>query len=443
MICSRCGSNVPDGMNFCTNCGADLRRQAAAPAAAPVQQPAQPQQPPYAQQPYPQQPAYARQPAPAQAAQAADALKTTMGRQGAEAPQAGRFDPAAQRPVQQPVNPAPQQHPNQQPMAQQPIQRPAQQPVNPAPQQHPNQQPMAQQPIQRPVQQQAAQRPMNPQPMQQHPNQQPTAQQPIQRPMAQQPVNPQPMQQRPVQQPVQAQPVTVPSAEVLRARAAEAARPEAPARAEAPAEPAKKKGSKGLLVGFIIVLVLALALAALNVVQYFGLLPFGQDKGSDEEEVTFTDAAGKEYNAEDMVAKLQEEKTGLTTQLEQAKGEAAEARQSLEAIQPKADRYDSVTDFLGTGAPHIGSEEFFADVPALVLHAGDAPSYFTVTADFSQGATVSFSAASNVAKFEWTESSWATSTQIKVTPVAAGTTIISFTNSLNSATFQVMVIVTD
>ena len=61
MFCLNCGTQLPDGSNFCNNCGA---AQTAAPASAaqrvvPPQQPVFPQQPVYPQQGF-QQPAYAQ-----------------------------------------------------------------------------------------------------------------------------------------------------------------------------------------------------------------------------------------------------------------------------------------------------------------------------------------------------------------------------------------------
>lgn len=56
MFCMNCGTQLPDGSRFCSQCGTP---QVVAPAAAPAaQQPVYPQQPAYQQPVYPQQPAY-------------------------------------------------------------------------------------------------------------------------------------------------------------------------------------------------------------------------------------------------------------------------------------------------------------------------------------------------------------------------------------------------
>ena len=58
MFCTNCGTQLPDGSRFCSNCGAP---QAAAPAQPTYQQPAY-QQPVYQQPAYPQQPMYQQSP---------------------------------------------------------------------------------------------------------------------------------------------------------------------------------------------------------------------------------------------------------------------------------------------------------------------------------------------------------------------------------------------
>lgn len=59
MFCSNCGTNCPDNVNNCPNCGAPVG-QAKQPYGQPQQPYGQPQQP-YGQQPYGQQP-YGQQP---------------------------------------------------------------------------------------------------------------------------------------------------------------------------------------------------------------------------------------------------------------------------------------------------------------------------------------------------------------------------------------------
>ncbi len=272
---------------------------------------------------------------------------------------------------------------------------------------------------------QAPQRPVYPQaPVQQPPVQPRLAQEP--------PVQPRPAQQPPVQpgaQPVQApvnpvpvpQPVAVPSAEVNRA-ANQPPRQKAPKQKapKAPKEKTAKKGS-GMLVPFIIALILALAFAACFALLYFDVFDFGK-KSSDSKNAEVSDSADKDSGKND---------------------EGKSGDDSSAALSAKAERYDAVVSFFSEDTPHVGSDRFYADTPVVVLSMKDESATFGITANFLRQASVAYSAGTDVAVFEWTEESWKKNTDIRVTPKAPGTTVITFTNDLNDATFQVLVIVTE
>ena len=121
MYCESCGSFIPDGQSFCTNCGTPVSTPVAQPAAAPAPAPAPVAAPVVAAAPAPQpvQPVY-------------------------QQPQAQPVQPVYQQPQAQPV----------QPVYQQPVYQPQAQPVQPV-----YQQPVYQQPAQQPVYQQVAQAP--------------------------------------------------------------------------------------------------------------------------------------------------------------------------------------------------------------------------------------------------------------------------------------------
>ncbi len=283
-------------------------------------------------------------------------------------------------------------------------------------------QPQAQQPVypQTTAQQPAAQ----PMPAQQpaaqpRPAQQPTAQpRPAQQPAAQPGAQPVQTPGNPVPVP---QPVAVPSAEVNRA-------PNQPPRQNAPKQKAPKapkdkaaKKSSGLLVPFIIALILALAFAACFALLYFDVFDFGK-KSSDSKNAEVSDSADKDSDKND---------------------EGKSGDDSSAALSAKAERYDAVVSFFSEDTPHVGSDRFYADTPVVVLSMKDESATFGITANFLRQASVSFTAGSDVAAFEWTEESWKKNTDIRVTPKAPGTTIITFANDLNEDTFQVLVIVTE
>ena len=267
---------------------------------------------------------------------------------------------------------------------------------------------------------QAPQRPVYPQaPVQQPPVQPRLAQQPPVQPGAQPvqaPVNPVPVPQ----------PVAVPSAEVNRA-ANQPPRQKAPKqkapKQKAPKAPKEKTANKGsgMLVPFIIALILALAFAACFALLYFDVFDFGK-KSSDSKNAEVSDSADKDSGKND---------------------EGKSGDDSSAALSAKAERYDAVVSFFSEDTPHVGSDRFYADTPVVVLSMKDESATFGITANFLRQANVAYSAGTDVAVFEWTEESWKKNTDIRVTPKAPGTTVITFTNDLNDATFQVLVIVTE
>ena len=327
MICSRCGANVPDGINFCIQCGLDLRTQASAPAAQPARPAAAPEAAYSQPQPRPVQtarPMYAAEPHPA----------------------------------------APQPAPHAAPIPQTAIpQRPA-----------------AAAPVQAPP---PAGNTGTPVPM------------------------PQPSgaaQQPPVGQWQQS--VPAPGAKPAKKEKQPKVKPEKPAKAPKAPKPVKEKTGKGrggLIAAFIIALVLALAATAAFLLLYFDVFDFWKNSGSDNKS-------------------------------------AAQAADTA-SLQEKAGAYDVMVDFLAKDEPNVGAKKFYAEVPVIVMNKDDEPVTFRITANLSRGANVTFSAYDNVAKFEWTEESWSKSTDIRVTPVAPGATVITFSNDANDATFEVLVIV--
>ena len=434
MICSRCGASIPDGINFCIKCGFDLRQQTSVPAPQPAtdsnhavpsypqpefRQPVQPRQPmPENRQPMPEnrQPVQPRQPMP-------EFRQPVQPRQPM---------PENRQPVQ-PRQPLPE---NRQPL---PENRQPVQPQQSQPEFRQTARPQQSQPEFR-----QTTRPQQSVPAYQEPNQ---VQQPASvpdAPAAQPRQNPQmPWEnvQTPVMQDPGFRPLTVPSAEVARAQKEKKPaqpKPEKPPKAPTPAKE-KRSGKGGLLAAFLIALALALIASAAFALLYFDVFDFWKKDSSHENTVDVTDAEGNELTAEDAVKQLQEENAVLiekVASLEGASGDAA-------SLKAKADRYDALIDFYSTERPNVGSNKFFADVPVVVMRVNDAPAAFHITADYGQQVSVNIVSYKNVAKASWTEGQWNKTTEVMVTPVAPGATVVTFNNDLNSDTFRVLIIVTE
>ena len=68
---------------------------------------------------------------------------------------------------------------------------------------------------------------------------------------------------------------------------------------------------------------------------------------------------------------------------------------------------------------------------------------FTLTAHWSAGGTVETTYSGSSALVSFDEDSWYSSTGITITPMRKGITAVTFSNSVDSNTFKVLIIVTD
>lgn len=112
--------------------------------------------------------------------------------------------------------------------------------------------------------------------------------------------------------------------------------------------------------------------------------------------------------------------------------------------QVKASYFDSLCRALSGGNLGYASSNFRASKSVFFLYAGSDPEEFTLTTTYPGSSTVSFDASSSsVALVAFNEDTWYNSTTLTIYPGSAGVSTITFSNSVNSQTFKIVVVVTE
>lgn len=117
-------------------------------------------------------------------------------------------------------------------------------------------------------------------------------------------------------------------------------------------------------------------------------------------------------------------------------------KSELEQAQKEAYNYDLIRSFLTKSDAGYASDQFFASKSVLILSRTGEDRTFSLTTGFS-GGECSFSTSGNSALVSFTENAWSGNTTIRVSPKSAGTTYVTFSNTVNSQTFRVLILVTD
>lgn len=167
------------------------------------------------------------------------------------------------------------------------------------------------------------------------------------------------------------------------------------------------------------------ALAGLNVYQYLSY------QNSAEADAVIID--NLEQQAKIRNANLSSLNSQLTT-----------LKQEITSYQTEAKMYHTICDFLKSGNAGYASSEFLASDSIIVISESTARKSFILTVAFESAVTVNVDTSGRAANVDFSESNWSGSTTtIYVTPNYVGTTVATFSNNLNSQTFQVLVVVTE
>jgi len=234
---------------------------------------------------------------------------------------------------------------------------------------------------------------------------------------------------------------------------------------------AEKKSGSGAKIGLLIAAVAAVLLLALNAVQYFNLIDLGAPHVKDLE----AQLASAEADLEDLEAELEEsqkksdamssamgdmqmENNKLNQTIGAMEGNVAELEALIEELEDEIwvlendatanvvvqDNYETIVDALSTGTLGRASDKFRVDKGYVVLKESASPINVTLTADFDENVTVTTNRTGSAAEMSFNESTWnGDTTTLKVTPNHPGVATVKFTNSVDSQTFTVLIIVTE
>ena len=137
---------------------------------------------------------------------------------------------------------------------------------------------------------------------------------------------------------------------------------------------------------------------------------------------------------EDQLKKAEEERQRSEALLLYTKAE-------LEKAQEGAYNFDLIRSFVTKSDAGYASDQFYASKSVLILSQTGGDQTFSLITGFS-GGQYSFDLTGNSARVSFTEDSWHDRATIRVSPKSTGATYITFSNTLNSQTFRVLVIVT-
>ena len=117
-------------------------------------------------------------------------------------------------------------------------------------------------------------------------------------------------------------------------------------------------------------------------------------------------------------------------------------KSKISSLEKKASYYDAIIRGMQFGNTGYASSNFFASDSVIVVSKNEVNRKFKLTANWSSGGTVYVDYSSNAAVVSFDNDEWSTSTQMTVHPLSEGVTIVTFSNSVNSKTFKVLIIVT-
>lgn len=148
------------------------------------------------------------------------------------------------------------------------------------------------------------------------------------------------------------------------------------------------------------------------------------------------DAKKSILNQTNTIAELEEENA--------KQGDTIKEQQKKISNMTSASRfYNDIITNMKYGNSGYAANNFYATDSVIVVGKNETDRKFRLYANWSNGGTVEVDYSSNSAWVSFDDNEWYTWTDMTVHPSAKGVTIATFSNSVNSDTFKVLIIVTD
>lgn len=189
-----------------------------------------------------------------------------------------------------------------------------------------------------------------------------------------------------------------------------------------------KTGKGRILISLI--LIVGILSIALNVFQY---VSYKNTIATVEEQLKTADGA---------IKTLEKEVASQKRSVELKQKSIDAQKQKITALEKKANNFDDIVSGMQFGNTGYAASNFFANDSVIVVRKNETNRKFKLTANWSSGGTVYVDYSSNAAVVSFDNDEWSTSTQMTVHPLSEGVTIATFSNSVNSKTFKVLIIVT-
>ena len=177
-----------------------------------------------------------------------------------------------------------------------------------------------------------------------------------------------------------------------------------------------------IVLAVVLLAVFLVASAGLNVYQYY----VGQDNSR-------------------LVGELNSKVSSLNNTVSTQKTKISSLNSQVESNKEKAESYDDLISALSTGNLGYAANNFKSSESVIVVSQNQNNRKFTLTANWSNGGTVStsYSPSFPSAYVSFDNDEWNTSTTMTIEPFRTGITTVTFSNDVDNKTFKVVIIVTD
>lgn len=115
-------------------------------------------------------------------------------------------------------------------------------------------------------------------------------------------------------------------------------------------------------------------------------------------------------------------------------------KNKISSLQTKADYFDSISSALKSGNIGYAASNFNCSQSIILVKKGETKK-ITLTANWSNGGTVTISYSSYAAYVDFDQNNWTYSTTLSIEGNSSGISVVTFSNNVDSKTFKIIIIV--